>query len=226
MASADIGDTQVEYLRTDERVDLINSLEHCLLSLRLAKQNPLDWKWVLLSLHGAVQGAIVFALGPGSDIYTLTDRSIKETLEWHDRDGRGEIQWIEFHDEDGLPGRRLADAKDAPPERRLADLNTLYKRVQKPKYMRGAMVHTASPAEQDAVRRLSELRHEFVHFLPKTWAIELAGLPDITQLCVKFIRSLVLDMPDRLYQLEDGQVETLRRLLEKIDCEIAGLSRP
>ena len=47
------------YARTDERRDVVASLEHCALSLTRAKESDGAWKWAILSLHSALQGAMV-----------------------------------------------------------------------------------------------------------------------------------------------------------------------
>ena len=36
-----------------------------------------------------------------------------------------------------------------------------------------------------AVKRLNSLRNEFIHFVPKGWSLELAGLPEMCLYCLE-----------------------------------------
>lgn len=51
-----------EYLRVDEHEDAVNALEHAAETALTLERNPTNWKWVIISLHNALQGALVWTL--------------------------------------------------------------------------------------------------------------------------------------------------------------------
>lgn len=55
------------YVETDERRDVIASLEHCALSLIQAQQSDRAWKWVILSFHSALQSESTSSRSENSD---------------------------------------------------------------------------------------------------------------------------------------------------------------
>jgi hypothetical protein len=121
----------------------------------------------------------------------------KKVLEWHDRDGRGEIDWIQEFDADlQMPVRRLVNPQDKHPRELMADLKTLYDRSKGVKWMAEFGGNPLVPCfeEDDAVARLISLRNDFVHFLPQSWSVEITGLPIIVGRCLNLIEKL-LDHP-------------------------------
>ena len=55
-----------EFLRFDEREDTISALEHAVEVASTLNAKPLNWKWLLIAIHNALQGALVCTLS-GSD---------------------------------------------------------------------------------------------------------------------------------------------------------------
>ena len=47
------------YVEIDECQDVLVSLDHCVICLGLVEPSPGAWKWVILPLHSALQGAMV-----------------------------------------------------------------------------------------------------------------------------------------------------------------------
>ena len=79
------------FIHTDESQDVLISLNHCFESLRRVRESPGEWKWVILSLHSAVQGAMVCHLSGTAGVGALTSESAKRTLARHDEDLMNEI---------------------------------------------------------------------------------------------------------------------------------------
>ena len=104
-----------KYVRTDECQDVLVSLEHCALSLRQARQSDRAWKWVILSLHSALQGAMVCHLSGTAQLGALTKKRAEEWLEWYAKNRLGEIKRIQDVDEVGLPIKRIKRQEDQPP---------------------------------------------------------------------------------------------------------------
>ena len=118
------------YLHTDERHDVLASLEHCALCLASAERSSGAWKWVVLSLHSALQGAMICHLSGTAGVGALTSTCARQWSQWHERDGRGEIDYIdEGVDELGLPARGFRNPDDRPPSDRVASAPELFKRL-------------------------------------------------------------------------------------------------
>ena len=169
------------WLRTSETDDLLDSLEHCAKSLEAATADPKQWKWAIISMHSALQAAMICHLTGSAGLGALERKCVKKMLAWHDRDGAGEIEWEDVRDDDiGLPGKKLTTASDAPPAERLANYMTLYDRLvgHEQRIERAAeSVISDSPERRRIVKRLNLLRNRLTNYAPAAWSIELAGLP-------------------------------------------------
>ena len=75
----------MSYLRTDECQDVLSSLEQCVLSLAQARRSERAWKWVILSLHSALQGAMVCHLSGPDQLGALTKKNVAKLLEWYEK---------------------------------------------------------------------------------------------------------------------------------------------
>ena len=73
------------WLRTNEREDAVRSLEWCAETAKTVRADPHGWKWLLISLHNAVQGYMVVALEKG-DLITIRElrRRTKLTARLYD----------------------------------------------------------------------------------------------------------------------------------------------
>lgn len=146
------------YLRIDERTDVLLSLRQCDLALRLAGRSPGNWKWAILALHNALQGALVCHLSGSAQLGALTAKSISEWLSWYGGDR-------------SLP----------PPKERLAETKELFARLsaENKRYEQAGPIIPVGTDQVRAFQRLHTLRNDFQHFTPKGWSLEIAGLPEI-----------------------------------------------
>jgi hypothetical protein len=140
-----------DYLRFDERTNVLSSLELLKLVLSLVRGNPLLWKWAIIGAHDALQGALVCAYQDTSRTSVTAEEAQKKVLAWHEVRGCGEY-----------------------PKERLAEFGTLLDRCL------SARVLEVPQEKVEDIRRLhNEFRNPLAHFLPMGWAIETAGLPRI-----------------------------------------------
>lgn len=150
------------FVRTDECQDVLASLEQCAFSLAQAHRSEWAWKWVILSLHSALQGAMVCHLSGPEQLGALKRGDAKRWREWNDNSIRGGDE----------------DAADPPPAPHIADARTLFKRLRcSTARLEDGCGGVVSISEQqgESFRRLHELRNEFSHFRPKGWSIGLRG---------------------------------------------------
>lgn len=91
----------------------------------------------------------------------------------------------------------------------MADFKTLLKRT-------GVVLATS---ESKDIRKLHSFRNDFAHFTPKTWSIELAGLPRIITVALKLVEHFM--NADRvLLQLSGNRKRRLSRSLGEIRSEL------
>jgi len=200
------------WIETDEADDVVASLSVCALCLREIHEQPELWKWVIVSAHSALQGAIVCHLSGTAQIGALEDKSITARQDWHERDRRGEIVRREVEGE-----IHIANPRDNPPDPRLASPDVLFlrlRRADKRRERAGGEIKVCA-SEARSFRKLNSLRREFAHFTPKGWSIEISGLPLIVSHMMNLIERISEDYWPFRHLDEVGRTR-LRELLHEI----------
>jgi hypothetical protein len=166
------GQPRSRWLRTDEAEDVASSIRHCIACYCLIEQDEHAWKWVALSLHSALQGACVCHLV--TTFVPVGAVTKKNTKEW--------VAYVEASRDD----RKLK-----APATTLLNLPDLLKKARKPRSAGdggNASGIAISDSELAWLRRFhNDIRNEFTHFSPKGWAIEVSGIPKLTDLAVRII---------------------------------------
>ena len=148
-----------KWLITDIFVETVLALEVFAEELQRALTDPYRWKWVIFSLHSAVQGMMVLALQSSHGLHVLRPDDAARWLEAHERGG------------------------PYPDDLKLDDFLSLYKKIKSDKML--MYVHSRkfkpSGTQGSSVKLLNHLRNKFVHFTPRVWALELEGLPTMSQ---------------------------------------------
>jgi hypothetical protein len=99
----------------------------------------------------------------------------------------------------------LQDTSEPYPGEYMADFGTLLSRIG----------FDLLPPEEKAIRRLHSLRNGFMHFTPKSWSIELAGLPKIIGAVVDVVEKLMTN--DRLLcRLTGNRQRSLKSAIDAI----------
>ena len=174
-----------DFLRTDEREDLISSLKLVRISAQRAETDLQYWKWILIGTHSALQAAIVFHLSFGNDLLVAKPAHANRWLNAY----RGNGSYPDMHMDYFLDLYRKAGSVE----------------------VLGFRLPTTET--QDAsVQRLLEFRNDFIHFMPKGWSIELAGLPDI---CIDSLNvvSALANGPIQMRWEDDSQQDRFRIIL-------------
>ena len=189
-----------QWVSVDEAEDVAGSIRHALRAAIFAQEDPQAWKWVLLALHSALQGACVCHLTTtAAPIGAVTERNAGE--------------WIDY----------FAALRDDPtvkqPKTYLMALPDLLKAIRKP-HSAGDRSNetgvTLSDAELAWLRRIhDEVRNQFVHFEPMGWSLEVSGVPAIGQLIARILREM-LDMGWAFRHLEREARAALRADLETL----------
>jgi len=151
MSSSELNLIARDWVKFNEYENVLASTDLLALAVSQLREQPSNWKWMMLAAHDALQGAMVCAVQNTSCTNILNKQSEKETLDWLDK----------------LEGDE--------PAQYLADFLTLLKKYRK-KYPSSAIT-----ADQlNDIRKLhNQFRNNFAHFTPKGWSIEIAMLPKI-----------------------------------------------
>ena len=190
------------YFRTDECFDVLSSLEQCSFGLKQVYQ--LDylraWKWVVISLHSALQGALVCHLSGTETVGALSKDSAKKRMKWN---------------------RDLGDKDPGF----VAPANELFDRMIDPS-KRCEQTHAseipATNEQKESFVRLHDLRNEFSHFKTKSWSIEVTWMEDILEPILDLLCLIAADGWSFRHMPEEGR--EIRRAIES--ARSAMTSRP
>ena len=183
-------------LSTDEFEEMVDAVEHSADLSSQVKKFPRRWKWLILSLHQAVQGTLVCTLR-GVDtagINVLNNKNAKEMWQWLDVDSR-------------------KTPHPAAPLERLAPMLDLFKRVKNTKHLQDPQRLTATPQINWDIKKLNSLRNEFGHFVPKSFSLEISGLPRIASHCCNVIEHLALVHPTFAHHMTGNKNRRLRQAI-------------
>ena len=185
-----------EYLRVDEREDVITALEHAARTAETLRKRPLDWKWVIIAVHNAFQGALVCTLSGTDGTGALSKKSMTEMWDW--------FETSHTHPNAPYPNEWLA-----PPLE-------LYERAKNQIYMGefGGHPLQTTKEQDDDVKRLNNLRRSFMHLTPKGWSIETAGLPRIVLNTITIIETLLLSHPANALRLDPKNRERVEQAIQ------------
>lgn len=142
------------FCRFDEFEDAVLSVELAAEKFRIVQTCPALWKWVIIAMQNALQGAMVLALAGTDGCGALYPKSQKQNREW------------------------LQNPTPTRPPRRMADFDTLLARIQRPELLEGP-VPKLSEDDCRNLERLNELRRQFAHYNPTGWGIELQYMLNI-----------------------------------------------
>lgn len=196
----DEGAMTENWMQTDEVEDVFGSIRHAIRTADFVTEDPQAWKWVILALHSALQGACVCHLTTGAQpLGAVTPRNANEWL-------------THFEESCGNP-------KAMPPETRLMALPDLLKAVRKPSSSGGGGDTpgvTVSDSELSWLRRFHyEFRNQFTHFAPTGWSIEVSGIPAIANLVARIIGD-ILQIGWAFRHLEPAQLRSMQLDIERL----------
>ncbi|MDK2980174.1 MAG: hypothetical protein PWQ55_521 [Chloroflexota bacterium] len=181
------------WLRIDEEQQALLSLEFVNHQINKIEENLLNWEWVLIGIHNALQGFMVLALQGTDGLNVLNEKSAKE--------------WMETYNDGCEKNLNL----------RLNSFPNLYENIQSPRMQIFGIseIFTPKGTQNLSVRQLNKYRNEFIHFLPKGWSIEISGFPRIVIDCIDIITFLAFDSNNILWS-DDDQEQKVKQLCSEI----------
>jgi hypothetical protein len=194
-----------EYLRTNLWIDAVTSLEAAQDFCARVTVDKLRWKWVLMAVHSAVQGFMALALEHGNALLVMKDDVAAKWREAHATGAQYPDERMDFF-------LSLYDKVKT-------DVVACY--VESKEFVPGA-------SHDSSVKKLNELRNGFVHFMPKVWAIKVAGLPVICLDCLDLACFLAWESGTILWHDEDlsRRAQTALTVLRAELTAIDGIYNP
>jgi hypothetical protein len=203
MQSASL-DIREYWFQIDECKDVIYSHTECERALAAVPLDQGAWKWVIISLHSAIQGALVCHLTGTMGIGACEKKFIKKVLQWHEKD-RKRVRKVAYIDELGI--EHTEGISDYPRER-LVEPSILLKRTTGELLMvesAGGII-TFSDGQLSSFNKLDELRHALVHYKPSGNSFEMSGMPTIIADITSMVK-LIADGGWAFRHLDNGVVE-------------------
>lgn len=186
------------HLRTDTLEEACRNLEFVAHHLGRVEGEPYEWKWIVLGLHAALQSTMVAALRDSAGINILPPRLRAKLV--NALEGRG-----------------------PRPKDHLDTFMNLYSGVQGKAIRKYGHSKRLDPtqAQDRSIKKLHEIRNEFVHFVPKHLSLEVSGLPEISADCVAMIRFLAFDCGNILW--DEGKGGRMNAALSSIEKNLTSL---
>lgn len=187
------------WLKTDESQEAVLALQVVSEQLTHLEStgNPHYWTWVIVGLHNALQGFMVLALRGSNNINVLTEDCAREWLAAYER-------------------------KDGNyPEQKLDNFLNLYKKIKSDRMQMYVNSKAFKPkgTQDRSVKKLNSFRNDFIHFVPKGWAIEVSGFTQIVNDCLDIISFLAFDCGNIFWHEQALESQT-RVLLENAKQKI------
>lgn len=193
-------------LKTDETLEAVSALEMAAEAVERVSNDVYRWRWVIISIHMALQGFMVLALRGSDGLRPLKDKIAED--------------WLKAQREGGKR-----------PEEKLDSFLNLYKKIKSKRMLfYGHSKQFVSAGTQDrSIKKMNSLRNDFIHFLPKLWIIEISGLPRISLDCLDVVEFLGWQSGNIFWHKRDQEerakrsLAKARRILAEIDH---GYNRP
>lgn len=188
---------KIEYLRTDEKGNAIDSLHRAVEFLKNTENDLYDWKWFVIAIHHATHCFMLIAL-QNTDLSGI----------WEEPEIRRENGLIDSFD----------------PKNKLISFMVAFNRIQESNRMGGYINSKAFPAElyhKDSMDHLNDrLRNDFIHYRPKGWSIHNQYFIDTVRPVLEIIEFLVFDSGRCRFEEEQrnqikSDLDQIRNLFKK-----------
>ena len=164
------------------------------------EEQPNYFKWLVITTHDMLQGAMVCALSGSDNAGALKKNLQKKLRRWY----------LERRQNPDAP---YPDLGKAP----LADFKELLKRAQKKERSGYGTVEPLRLDEQkkEHLNYLHKLRNTFVHFEDMSWSIDSDSMPEMLEVALDATKSLINE-PQVRVRLEDNALHQMESDLSKI----------
>ena len=148
--------------------EAVSALEAVTDELERVQGDPYRWKWVILTLHGLVQGMMALALKGSNGHNVLKSADAKR---------------LALAIENGTP---------IPTDLKMDSFLNLYKKIKGDAYIDGEKL-TPQGTQGQSIEALNRLRDQYVHFIPCAFILRVNELSEMTLDCLNIARFLAYD---------------------------------
>jgi len=150
---------QESHIDCTEESNTIDYLEKVYCFLTLAKQKPINWKWVILALHGALYGFAICALRGAHHDLVYRGVNLQKTIV------------------------RAPIPQKKSKTKVLESLDGALRKCQDSQIM--SMLVCSQPlvlteSQEVSIEKMKNIRNGFAHYIPKIWIILTKDLPHIS----------------------------------------------
>ncbi|GIO35802.1 hypothetical protein J41TS12_06630 [Paenibacillus antibioticophila] len=184
------------FIRTDERLESIKSLEKTIQFLEESEKDIYQWKWFLISLHNALQCFMVLALKGSNSLKIMKTSDATKWMTAYESGSDYPITKLDF-------------------------FMKLFEKIQSDSI---GMFTTSQRFESNesidtSVKRLNEFRNRFIHFMPKSWSLEIIGLPGLALDVLEVIEFLFYKSGN-VYFYEEGQHKLVEEMIGELKTQL------
>ena len=163
----------------DEITDILVSLEFCAFSLTRLHKSEFAWKWVIISLHSALQGSNGVSFVRPSAYRVFKKRKLQRS------------HWERFE-----KYARNEPAELPPYHEPMASPEVLFERIVNPdkrvEDTPGGVI-SVTEAQARAFETLNDLRNDFIHFDPKLSCIGIPFMKNATKRSLDILSAIIDD---------------------------------
>jgi hypothetical protein len=184
------------FFTTDTQKDVVESIEAALEYSHRVSADPHKWKWFVIALHSAVQGAMVLVLERGNGLQALKARSRE--------------QWLKAY-----------EARKELPDVELNYFMELYQDIKTDAALPYVMSEKffARKEHDSSMKKLNDLRNNWMHFTPKTWSIESLYVARTSQPVLEVL-SFLLTRSQAFFWSHPGLAERARSVLASLSSKL------
>jgi hypothetical protein len=165
-----------DWVRFNEYKDVLASTDLLAIVAPKLREQPSNWKWMIIAAQSGMQGALVCAIKDTSATNILKESSAKKRLRWME-----------------------TFAGTEPPER-LDDFIPLLK-----KYRKMYPCHGTIQQLRHLHALHKEFRNNFIHFVPCSWSIAISSLPPMIESALILIETAMQQHQVAIHLDEDMQ---------------------
>lgn len=198
---------QTSYINTDEQLDVLISVREALHQVQRSANDPTCWKWAIIALVSATNGALVCNLSGTTHVGALKKSDRAKMIQAID----ASLQSCGLSP--GLPDVRL----ETP-------MKLLDMAANRHRFDAGAgPLIPISHDQRGAFAWLLELRNTFMHFQPQGWSLYISDLPGAFIQVLRVVKRAALDghsfrhLSDEEREELLGNCAALERMLIEIE---------
>ncbi|OAN90691.1 hypothetical protein [Sulfitobacter geojensis] len=188
------------FINTDEQLDVLVSLQELNRQLNRVCEDATAWKWVIVSLGSALNGALTCHLSGTMQVGALEMKVARKTIAALQHDGT-----------EPVPSPFLAKPKDL-----------LSRAMSDERIERTCDALAVTDRQKQSFGLVFKWRNQFLHFSPQGWSIEVSGLPEMIRDCIAILKKIEIDGWSfrRLKSVEREQLKDLFVEIEEKACQL------